>query len=98
VLEIIDIQDAGNNYWKIFPKDFALKDRSLNVFNFIVISSIGRFSHLNIIVFEPAGSVSVSIPVVAPRNNDGRNSCFWCSVSTQKRGGGIYDVCPKCGR
>jgi len=33
-----------------------------------------------------------------PRNNDGRESCFWCSIPTAKRGGGMYDVCPKCGR
>lgn len=34
----------------------------------------------------------------APRNNDGRGECFWCQVPTAKRGGGMYDVCPKCGR
>jgi hypothetical protein len=33
-----------------------------------------------------------------PKNNDGRMECFWCNVPTQKRGGGMYDVCPKCGR
>ena len=33
-----------------------------------------------------------------PRNNDGRMECFWCRVPTQKRGGGMYDVCPKCSR
>lgn len=33
-----------------------------------------------------------------PRNNDGRAICFWCNINTQKRGGGLYDVCPKCGR
>lgn len=38
----------------------------------------------------------ISIPT--PRNNDGRAICFWCNVPTQKRGGGLYDVCPKCGK
>jgi hypothetical protein len=34
-----------------------------------------------------------------PKNNDGRAECFWCpGVATAKRGGGQYDVCPKCGR
>ena len=34
-----------------------------------------------------------------PRNNDGSAVCFWCpNTNTQKRGGGMYDVCPKCGR
>lgn len=34
-----------------------------------------------------------------PKNNDGRAVCFWCpNTNTQKRGGGMYDVCPKCGR
>ena len=38
-------------------------------------------------------------PVVGPRNNDGRSECFWCpGVQTEKRGGGAYDLCPKCGR
>jgi hypothetical protein len=35
---------------------------------------------------------------VVPKNNDGRSECFWCHVPTAKRGGGLYDVCPKCGR
>lgn len=34
----------------------------------------------------------------APRNNDGRATCFWCSAPTRKAGGGAYDVCSKCGR
>ena len=35
----------------------------------------------------------------APRNNDGRAVCFWCpNTNTQKRGGGVYDICPKCGK
>jgi hypothetical protein len=39
-----------------------------------------------------------------PRNNDGRETCWWCGrndgkvVHTQKRGGGAYDVCPNCQR
>lgn len=33
-----------------------------------------------------------------PRNNDGLSMCYWCNVPTQKRGGGAYDVCPKCER
>jgi len=33
-----------------------------------------------------------------PRNNDGRNTCFWCHIPTDKRGSGMYDICPKCGR
>lgn len=34
-----------------------------------------------------------------PRNNDGRAVCYWCpDTKTQKRGGGMYDVCPKCGK
>ena len=41
-----------------------------------------------------------SFPVIsAPKNNDGRETCFWCAgEKTQKRGGGLYDICPKCGR
>ena len=37
-----------------------------------------------------------SLSSTAPRNNDGRTTCFWCKIPTQKRGGGMYDVCPKC--
>lgn len=34
-----------------------------------------------------------------PKNNDGREFCFWCvGVKTKKRGGGAYDVCPECER
>jgi hypothetical protein len=49
------------------------------------------------IVLAEAENVSCSVSI-APKNNDGKNSCFWCNVSTQKRGGGMYDVCPKCGK
>lgn len=37
-------------------------------------------------------------PGIIPRNNDGRDTCYWCNVPTQKRGNGAYDVCPKCGK
>jgi len=33
-----------------------------------------------------------------PRNNDGREECFWCCIPTEKRGDDRYDVCPNCGR
>ena len=34
-----------------------------------------------------------------PKNNDGRIECFWCpGTKTDKRGGGMYDICPKCRR
>lgn len=36
---------------------------------------------------------------VEPKNNDGRNECFWCpGEKTVKRGLGRYDICPKCGK
>lgn len=47
-------------------------------------------------LFLLASSDRTSLP--EPRNNDGRRECFWCHISTAKRGGGMYDVCPKCGR
>ena len=46
----------------------------------------------------PAPDNCPRVSSAEPRNNDGRESCFWCSVPTAKRGGGAYDVCPKCGR
>jgi hypothetical protein len=50
-------------------------------------------------VVEYLESLMMRTSVSTPRNNDGRSECFWCSgVKTQKRGGGAYDVCPKCQR
>jgi hypothetical protein len=43
-------------------------------------------------------SESSVISISAPKNNDGRENCFWCLIPTQKRGNGAYDICPKCGR
>jgi len=40
----------------------------------------------------------VKVAQESPRNNDGRSECFWCHIPTGKRGGGAYDICPKCGR
>ncbi len=33
-----------------------------------------------------------------PRNNDGRNTCWWCGIKTKKVQGftSEYDICPKC--
>jgi len=33
----------------------------------------------------------------APRNNDGRETCWWCRSPTRKAGGGFYDVCTAAG-
>jgi len=49
--------------------------------------------------FKVVGNADhVGVTACDPRNNDGRSECFWCHVPTGKRGGGAYDVCPKCGR
>ena len=65
-----------------------------------IVSSDGAYFR------EPAGSPSLfllasshdQVSRAEPRNNDGRVECFWCHVPTGKRGGGTYDICPKCGR
>jgi len=43
-------------------------------------------------------SIRPAVKENEPKNNDGRTNCFWCNLSTEKRGGGQYDVCPKCGK
>lgn len=42
--------------------------------------------------------VTENTHVEAPRNNDGRLMCYWCNIPTQLRGGGMYNVCPRCGK
>jgi hypothetical protein len=43
----------------------------------------------------------VDVPVFAPKNNDGRTTCFRCGAPT-KRVPGIsvnnYDICTRCGK
>lgn len=51
----------------------------------------GRHEHYDLII-NPIKSIQ------EPKNNDGRITCFWCNISTQKRGNGVYDICPKCGK
>jgi hypothetical protein len=38
--------------------------------------------------------------VEEPKNNDGRQSCFWCGAPTKKRQGfsAMYDICSACGK
>ena len=52
--------------------------------------------------FPVGGSLFVPLEIInssiAPKNNDGLGTCFWCHIPTEKHGGGIYNVCPKCGR
>ena len=56
-----------------------------------------RFAHMWLDELPTPGLETVSAGMI-PRNNDGRNTCFWCHIPTAKRGGGAYDLCPKCGR
>jgi hypothetical protein len=50
-------------------------------------------------VFMPQNEVTTTVSTVAlPKNNDGRSECAFCGGPTRKAGGGIYDICTKCGR
>jgi hypothetical protein len=37
-------------------------------------------------------------PAVEPRNNDGRDDCYWCAGALRRMPGlsGHYDYCDKC--
>ncbi len=37
-------------------------------------------------------------PESEPRNNDGRDQCWWCGGALRKAGGGQYDYCEACKR
>lgn len=39
------------------------------------------------------GEYTGDTPNKPPKNNDGRDRCFWCNEKTRKAGGGKYDVC-----
>ena len=78
----------------------------LNVKDIIGIELDGTIASPSSLELEDAIVFQSAVPIVdadictaQPRNNDGRTECFWCpGTRTQKRGGGMYDVCPKCGR
>lgn len=59
--------------------------------------SISSNEKLNLFYMFDINNINNKADVV-PRNNDGRNICYWCNIPTQLRGGGMYNVCPKCGR
>lgn len=38
------------------------------------------------------------VGVIEPKNNDGRDFCFWCGIRTEKKQlfNSFYNICPKC--
>ena len=82
--EII-VYNSCSGSFRISDSGLRIMDYDLTIYGWIMTEQF----------FVPVGS---SISIIAPRNNDGRSNCFWCHIATQKRGGGIYDVCPTCGR
>jgi len=49
-------------------------------------------------LINSAAAAAVADP--EPKNNDGRDKCFWCGMPTKKVPTMIsnYDICSKCGR
>jgi hypothetical protein len=96
------ISSGGNLYWTQFmdPLDGTVQEVASYVSDYIVLRGAPFLFALEWLEELPTpGLTCVEVDLaVAPKNNDGRSTCFWCCVSTAKRGGGAYDVCPKCGR
>jgi hypothetical protein len=47
-----------------------------------------------------AGPKATTVPVIGeePKNNDGRDTCFWCGAPTREFGMNFGRVCTDCGR
>lgn len=60
---------------------------------------VERIRLLESVVFATDSTHESKIPI-GPKNNDGRDRCFWCDTPTEKRQGlmELYDFCPKCGK
>lgn len=50
-----------------------------------------------ILAIQPVTRLNITISEL-PRNNDGRTDCAFCGAPTRKAGGGVYDICTKCGK
>lgn len=47
-----------------------------------------------------AGPKATTVPIIGeePKNNDGRDTCFWCGAPTREFGMNFGRVCTDCGR
>lgn len=93
-MEVIAVRPVGYFYEVVTNPDIYPSNKGGGMK--INADGTGLCSKLPMLILVENCSVQQSIP--APRNNDGRTTCFWCNVPTQLRGGGAYNVCPKCGK
>jgi len=56
----------------------------------------GEIKFIGFTFYHSCRLLSKAIDENIPRNNDGRAECFWCGTPTELRGGGNYNLCPKC--
>jgi len=97
ILKISPGRAGGVNVDVLFRSMPLCKDELITLVSDGTIGGPTSEKMRSVIVFRSWTQTEDSIP--EPRNNDGRQECFWCSgMKTSKRGGGMYDVCSKCGR
>jgi len=52
-----------------------------------------------VILVLPGGIALAAIGLLVSRMLKGkRKTCLWCGKQTEKRGCGVRDVCPQCGK
>jgi len=82
-------------------KDFEVfwhrKDSTYPRSFYIRPDGLGRRSGLPVFMSQNEVTTTVSTTALS-KNNDGRSECAFCGGPTRKAGGGIYDICTKCGR
>ena len=88
-----------NSYSDIYLQDKNGRKVAKSVDN----NGIGVGSGKPIFIYykDPASGITIgNIRAVrtTPCNNDGRSECAFCGAPTRKAGGGMYDICTKCGK
>ena len=95
-LFVVEVTKADATTWTVHLHGTPTKDRDTKGSWWVTVREDGRRDDDEPTLIWHVGSTKFA---VEPRNNDGRSECFWCpGVRTEKRGGGAYDLCPKCGR
>jgi hypothetical protein len=104
---IINLYDNGNNIHLIYEfngKNFTVQSTCIKV-NIMSSTKHKMNSNSDIMPKSRIFSLPWSDPFAAnsepePKNNDGRDRCFWCNVATKRIEGfsNVYNICPKCGK
>jgi len=93
---ILSIDESTHNAWITLRLKSTMNGREFE--RNITSDGKGFNSEKPMFTWPISGPIVTQVTLTIPKNNDRRNECAFCGAPTRKAGGGIYDICTKCGK